>query len=253
MREASFFYSLFKEILDPICLFFLVIVIAVIFRSRKKISRLLLVSPLIVLYLASIGPTSFLLMKTIQRGCDSRADSLNGLDAVVILGAGARDGGLWNDGQLAEETSFRLLQGLEVFRAGEARFLVLSGGVSAGRFSEAEVMGHVAVRLGVPAEKIVIEGKSGNTRQHAPELRRLGLPRSAKIGIVTSAVHMRRSEMNFRPFFDNPVLLPVGCLEGTIKLSPQMLVPGIRPLNASSSVFYEILGMIKDTFLGARP
>lgn len=78
--------------------------------------------------------------------------------ADVILALGS------NDVRVAERAA-------ELFLAGYAPLLIFSGGVgrlTAGMWSksEAEVFADIAVKMGVPNEKILIEGKSTNTGEN---------------------------------------------------------------------------------------
>jgi len=77
-----------------------------------------------------------------------------------------------------------------------------------GKISNAELMAQTAAELGVPRNKIRIEPKSKNTREHAVEFNKLFTNKDFTIGLVTSACHMKRSEREFRKYFNNVLPLP---------------------------------------------
>jgi uncharacterized SAM-binding protein YcdF (DUF218 family) len=112
---------------------------------------------------------------------------------------GAHPGGIYPDlGSGAD----RIWHAARIYHAGKAPLLVLSGGHFAWmgeRDVEAEAMQGFLRDLGVPAEALLLEGRSGNTRENAvfsaELLRERGVQR---ILLVTSALHMRRALGTFR-------------------------------------------------------
>ena len=96
-------------------------------------------------------------------------DAVPRAQAIVVLGGGvlpARHKGQPPD---LQEAADRLTHGARLFRAGKAPLLVLSGGsnraVSA--TSEAEAMRQLLLEWGVPAQAMVLEERSRNTRENA--------------------------------------------------------------------------------------
>jgi uncharacterized SAM-binding protein YcdF (DUF218 family) len=68
----------------------------------------------------------------------------------------------------------------------------------------------LAVYMGVVESKILVETQSQNTMENATRLAELlGEGRGRRIGLVTSATHMRRSERVFRKSFPQDVIVPV--------------------------------------------
>jgi uncharacterized SAM-binding protein YcdF (DUF218 family) len=74
--------------------------------------------------------------------------------------------------------------------------------------SEAEAMARLAEKLGVPKEKIKIEPNSRNTGENASEVNKMFTNKNINIGLVTSAFHMKRSEREFKRYFNNVLPLP---------------------------------------------
>ncbi len=84
------------------------------------------------------------------------------LDYVLVLGSKL------DKKELAGKTLIaRLDKAKEYLDANESAVLVLSGGVSAGQsISEAEVMAAYLMNIGVPAERLLLEIQSRNTREN---------------------------------------------------------------------------------------
>ncbi len=79
-------------------------------------------------------------------------------DAVVVFGARA-----YKDGRLSDALQDRIRTACELYRAGLAKRLVLSGGPGDGPVTEAEAMRNYALSHGVRAEDIFIDNQGVNT------------------------------------------------------------------------------------------
>ena len=245
-------YFYIKSLVDPVFLF-LILISVVLWRIRqqRRLPRIsaawkILLFSASILYLLSIGPGSFALTRTIEKGCPADARNLGKAHSVLVPSAGVSDGGAWGMGQPTPDTAARLLQGLQVFRESDARYLVLAGGRWPDRkFSEAEVMAHIARQLGIPKESLILDERSLNTWEHATELRKMDQVRTGRIAVVTSSSHMRRMEMVLRPYFKDMVLIPAGCVQSPLRISPKLLIPTTGNLYSSAKAIYEIAGLIK--------
>ncbi len=113
---------------------------------------------------------------------------------IVVLCGGCRF-----SGQLSEPTVARVEHGVRLFRQGLAPSLVLSGGRWAPhRPACAPRMQALALSLGVPPDRIIVEDRSSRTAENAREVARLVAERGARaILLVTSPVHMRRAKLCF--------------------------------------------------------
>ncbi len=110
-------------------------------------------------------------------------------DAAVVLGAA-----VYTDrpSPVFEE---RIRHGVNLFREGRVRKLVMTGGLSPGdRLTEARAARDWSLRQGVPSEAILLEEASRTTQENLafalPILRRHGLER---VLIVSDPLHMRRA------------------------------------------------------------
>ncbi len=123
-------------------------------------------------------------------------------DAIValsgMLGPPVPDGYQLNIGEAGE----RLEASIQLWQHGKAPWLVFTGGRVPWEKQlkvEGVVCEGVAVARGVPAEKILITEKAGNTAEEAVAVARLMHARGwGKIILVTSAGHMQRAIRQFQ-------------------------------------------------------
>ena len=106
-------------------------------------------------------------------------------------------------------------------------------------------MAKLAEKLGVPKEKIRIEPNSKNTGENAAEVNNMFVNKNINIGLVTSAFHMKRSEREFKKYFNNVLPLPAHYLYSSpagnvvIRYMPQS-----GELNKTSIAFREIIAQL---------
>jgi uncharacterized SAM-binding protein YcdF (DUF218 family) len=109
-------------------------------------------------------------------------------DAIVVFAGGVGESGKAGGG--AQE---RLKQAVDLYKAGHARYLVLSSGYVYS-FREADVMRALAVDQGVPPGQIVLEERATNTYQNVTFVDEiLKDHRWRSILLVSSPYHMRRA------------------------------------------------------------
>jgi uncharacterized SAM-binding protein YcdF (DUF218 family) len=116
-------------------------------------------------------------------------------DAIVVMEAGAGD-----DGELNESGLKRAIRGADLFRAGAATTVVVTGlGPTAARpISALGPMADVLRHNGVPSPAIIVEGASSNTRESAINVAALARARRwTRVALVTDAGHIRRAMMSF--------------------------------------------------------
>ncbi len=172
----------------------------------------------------------------------------SGPTAIVLLGGGDDFIAGWNS-SLALTSMIegaRVLEAARVFEMIAPAWIISSGGSfdpDAPQHGSAITMRDELVRLGVPAERIVLEKVALNTRdealQIAPMLRTLGI---ASVVIVTSDSHMRRALGTFRA---------VG-VEAVPAIAPDprkpdhwidWILPRSNALSASGELVHEVVGI----------
>ncbi|MEY4298057.1 MAG: hypothetical protein RLZZ423_1236 [Cyanobacteriota bacterium] len=180
-------------------------------------------------------------------------------DAVVVLGGGLRPALAPRRGVEVAEGGDRLLTGLRLLRRNKAPLLVASGGrvsFTSGdpAAPEAYWARDLAVELGLPAERILLNPGSRTTAEEARDIGALGRQRGwRRVLLVTSAFHMPRSLATFRQG-SGLVVIPVACdyqLPGraqfgrpTAGSAVKDLLPDAEALYLSSVALKEHLGLL---------
>ncbi len=124
----------------------------------------------------------------------NETDPLPEAEAIVVLsGAGADLGGI------GPETQARINRGVELFEAGTAPRLILTGGTGTSNPAVADAMREAAIEAGVPEDAITVETESLSTLQNALFTADTDAVASeAPIIIVTHRYHLPRANASFR-------------------------------------------------------
>ncbi|OUJ17125.1 YdcF family protein [Acetobacter sp. DsW_063] len=101
------------------------------------------------------------------------------------------------DGRPALRLRARLDEALQLYRSGEVKRVIVSGGIEEGGISEPEAMAGYLVEHGVPAGVISEDPKGRTTHQTAVALAGM-LPRDTSVIAVTQWFHVARSELAMR-------------------------------------------------------
>lgn len=176
-------------------------------------------------------------------------------DAVLVLG-GALSAPLPPEqphigfGMAAE----RVWHAASLYRAGKARWVLVSGGNKPGYEDvapEAEAIAEVLRALGVPAGALRLEGRSRNTRENAafsrPMVRQVG---ARRVLLVTSALHMPRALKEFQTAFagSGVAFIPAATDADALGDEPDgwaAWLPDARALEWSSRAVKEYLGSVQ--------
>jgi uncharacterized SAM-binding protein YcdF (DUF218 family) len=163
----------------------------------------------VVLALSALG--LFILALTLGKlvlRCDER---LYPADVIVVLGYPAQ-----NNGQPSDIMLSRVERGVELYLAGYAPRILVTGSAVRNEFVEAEVMAELAVDLGVSSEDVVVEPRARNTIENArfaaQTMRENGWESAI---VVTSPYHIKRGVVFLR---DQEVSV-VGCATSYSDLS----------------------------------
>lgn len=121
-------------------------------------------------------------------------------DAIVVLGghtAGGRPN--WFEDYVPEKRITRSDTAAQIYHAGRAPLIVLSGALLDGSTSEAQTMAATLEREHVPSQALILEERSQNTRENAVFSRQaLGARQLGPVLLVTSALHMPRAMATFK-------------------------------------------------------
>lgn len=194
-------------ILSKILLFFTypliwiltLLILAYIFR-KKKIKRNLLISALATFFFFSNG---FILCEVLKHWeGENKKLSKEKYDGVIILGGYSS----WNTQRTDisfNEGSDRFIKGFELYQAGKAKKIILSGGsglILKPEEKESGLIKKLLLEMGVSNENILLENNSRNTYENAIFTEDLIREKGIEDGhfiLITSAFHMKRAKKCF--------------------------------------------------------
>lgn len=115
-------------------------------------------------------------------------------DVIIVLGAR-----VLANGKPGRTLTNRIQRAVELYHAGYAQYLLVSGGGGPTEHREAHVMKSIARSQGVPEKSIYCEAISRNTMQNAAaSINIMQARRWRSALIVTDRFHMRRAVLAFR-------------------------------------------------------
>ena len=167
-------------------------------------------------------------------------------DAIVVLGGNTANGRAnWFLPYEKDKAVVRIDIAAQLYLAGRAPKVLLSGGALEGDVSEARGMAHAIRQQGVPETALILENSSRTTYENAAmtedQLKARGI---GKILLVTSALHMPRAMAAFAKQGVVAIAAPappqiVPPTDGSLSL----WVPDQRTFDASRSIIKEYAGL----------
>lgn len=229
--------------------FGLVLATFVTWRRRQRL-RWLLATLLIGLTIAGNPWVVRLLMGSLEAPYASirpfEADEV--YDAVFVLGGGSS---LTFEGapQLGGSGD-RIRLAAALYHAGKARILVTTGSGFDGRSLAAETKA-LWSQLGVPGEAVVMLAGPLNTSQEIEAIEELLAARPwQKVGLVTSARHMRRAQLLARQSELELDSLPADFRAATIPLPFLGIIPQASALYEFEAAAWEYMGALSVQYFG---
>ncbi len=175
------------------------------------------------------------------------ADQVSEADAIVVLGGHtAQNRSNWFLPQTAQKTSARVERAADLYKAGRAPYIVLSGAALDGGVSEAQVMANTLKSLDVPASATLMENNSLTTQQNGEYTAHLLQEKQVQqVLLVTSALHMPRAMAIFRKQGVN-VIAAGAAPQLTVPDDPEfsMWKPNLMALQSSRSIIKEYVGIL---------
>ncbi|WP_242340716.1 MULTISPECIES: YdcF family protein [unclassified Anaeromyxobacter] len=218
---------------------------AALFHRRPRAPWALGLAAVAVLVAPSLAPVANGIQRFAEAGAERTFRPEVVYDAAIVL-AGQVDADASRESGETElqDAVDRVLRGLELWRAGRVRHLLVSGSpveLAPGEPSEAERLRDALVRWGVPAAAIVIEPRSRNTRENAIESARLVAAHGFRsLLLVTSAAHVPRALGCFRAVGLSPDVLPVDRRAGR----GGSWLPRAGALAQSTKALHELAGRV---------
>jgi uncharacterized SAM-binding protein YcdF (DUF218 family) len=218
---------------------------AALFHRRPRAPWLFGLAAAAVLVAFALAPVANRIQRLAEAGAERTFRDGVVYDAAIVLsGQVDADASRVSGETELQDSVDRVLRGLELWRAGRVRRLILSGGPGTavpGDPSEAERLRDALVRWGVPAAAIVVDPQSRNTRENAiASARIVSEHRFRSIVLVTSAAHVPRALGCFRAVGLHPDVLPVDRRAG----AGGSLLPRASALAQSTAALRELAGRI---------
>lgn len=245
-----FLSKLVPTFLYPLGLALLLASIALILGRFRRVSRLALLLTIVLLWLASMPVTARLLALRWEAAYPpvAVADLPRG-EVIVLLGGFVKQPLPPRVVPDLKEGVDRLFEVADLFRAGNAPTILISGGNLPWHnivAPEAHWIASFLGELGVPAEAITIEDKSRNTRENAvftaAILRDKGWH---SVLLVTSADHMPRAIAAFRKVGIEAIAAPADVQARTPVYEDVLdVLPDADALVETSGVLKEMFGFV---------
>ena len=168
------------------------------------------------------------------------------VDVVTVLSGGIFRGPVSEMDLLAESTQARVMRGIRTYKNTDSEILVMQGSLSGSQPERmTELMKQLALEMGVNEDDIITEPNSRNTFQHPLELLKIeGISQTDRLGVVTSAWHLKRAEREFEKHFEEIKPVPAEFYSYDIEEGFQYWLPQISGLEKSTKIIHEVIGMI---------
>ncbi|PIZ88528.1 MAG: hypothetical protein COX90_04120 [Candidatus Nealsonbacteria bacterium CG_4_10_14_0_2_um_filter_38_17] len=228
-------FKVFQEFLQPTVFVFILILAGsflLFWKKKQGIGKKLIILGTILFYLFSITPVADLILKPLEtRYRELKTEDLGRADlAVLLLGGGDSD----------------VLRASEVLRishmTNHRTKIIISGTDPLNPKSEtAEATRRFFTSRGIPASNIIVDGKSGNTRESAKNVKEI--VGKDPFFLITSAYHMERSIKTFQKAGTFPIPAPT---DSKIKGKYNILdfFPDSENLKKSDLAFHEYFGIV---------
>ena len=220
-------------------------------RSRPGLSLgkpiALMAAALVLLTFLSIPAVSGLLAYHLEKPyLVFDYDGIGEVDVVTILSGTVMKAPDARANLPGYASSLRVIRGVRLFKAFGADSLVMQGWPhSAGYGQMTDMMVELAVEMGVPLERIVVEPLSRNTYEHPRKLlEHTDVKPSDRIAVVTSAYHLKRAEREYTLYFDNVIPVPADFLTpASTSRRWTRYLPQAGALQVSTAVIQEYIGI----------
>jgi uncharacterized SAM-binding protein YcdF (DUF218 family) len=235
--------KVFDLLLAPITWVLLLAAGSVLLR-RRTVATWLAGAAAAVLWIFSAEPVANELTRLAEAGVRSTQRPGVVYDAAIVLGGGIDPSASKGSGETElNAAGDRILAGYALLLSGQARNVLLSaGGPDASEPVEADWGAATYRRLGIPADRVVVERESRNTLENAQRSARIVRERGWRsLLLVTSAMHMPRAAATFRKAGLEVDLLPVDRRYGP---KSGNWMPRVESLERSTGALRELAGRL---------
>jgi uncharacterized SAM-binding protein YcdF (DUF218 family) len=220
-------------------------------RVKKRLGGAFLLSLAALIWALSVSPVTNLLLEDLEAPYLPLSKPRG--DAIVLLGGGvyghAPD--LTGVGSPTSEMTARIVTAVRLQKRLGVPIVVTGGTLFPGEPAEAPIIGRFLTDLGVPADRIVLESSSRDTRENALFAGAICRKNGFKNPIlVTSAFHMRRAVASFEKAGVKVAPFPSSFLGRPGKAYVWWdWFPGIGQLWVSSVAIREHIGLLAYRYL----
>lgn len=213
----------------------------------RRTALLLTLSGLLWVLVWSLPETSLYLGGKLENRYQYQlSETLPKADTIVVLGGNIQSNRAnWFEPYNRATATDRVDRAAELYFAGRAPKIILSGGALEGRVSDARAMARILRQKGIPESAIILENESRNTYENALLTENMLKTMDLRTAlVVTSALHMPRAMAAFKG---------LGVRATPAGLAPQIVAPEdytldrwsphMRSLEASRSIIKEYLGL----------
>jgi uncharacterized SAM-binding protein YcdF (DUF218 family) len=147
----------------------------------------------------------------------------------------------------SEPSVFRAMEAARVYRLMNGPVIITSGGIvdpSVQNRPEGEVMRDTLVRLGIPPDRILVEGAALNTVDHARRLKEMPqVGGGQRFVLVTSATHMWRAVRTMEAHGLKPIPA-VAASQSERATAPRSWLPNGAAMRLSGAAAHEYVGAL---------
>ncbi len=213
---------------------------------RRRLAAAVHIGAGLLLWGLSVAPGADFLVRGLEAPFASLQEPRG--DVIVLLGGGVygRAPDLSGTGAPSDEMWARIGTAVRLQKRLGAPVIVSGGKVFAGKAAEAPIVARILVDLGVPADRVITEERSRDTRENAMYTAEIARRRGFRDPVlVTSAYHMRRAVLNFRRAGLDPRPCPAAFRTGTGQsYGPEDLLPDPGSLRRSSAAVREYAALL---------
>jgi uncharacterized SAM-binding protein YcdF (DUF218 family) len=202
-----------------------------------------------LLWLASMPITAGIAARTLETQFTAqKVETYPMADVVIVLGGGVSVPNAYNPYPDLGSAGDRVLHAYRIMKAGKARKIIVSGGLTFdpdAAYAEANAMADLLITLGIDRNLIITEGRSRTTYENAVFSKPIWTEQNFSSGLlVTSGFHMPRALAVFRTagFADSPAITDVTINDGQLPF-PLNILPDATSLAVTSNVLKEWLGL----------
>jgi uncharacterized SAM-binding protein YcdF (DUF218 family) len=201
----------------------------------------------LVLYLSATRLVSGMLIRPLEDPYRVRK-APDTVDAIVVLGGSIDLAKSSPEHCEMRSACDRFIDGLLLARKYPRAVLIFSGGTAelggGDGQREAPLLKDLAVKLGIPADRVIAEDKSRNTRENAVETKRILDERKlTQVVVVTSGYHIRRALGCFRALGVKATPYATDFKTQTGRFGLPDLAPEAESLGDSARALREYLGL----------